>query len=654
MELFQTTTGLFLVNFLICVLFVGTIVVSQAQHQRKLIYEFKFLNPKLVNKYLEPFKGCLIQLTNNPNLDIPNVKVPIISRYINFERKTHLPKLIKLPETHQSIYRVFYYLPKSNQSLAFDRLGNVFNFTANLTSVSSEKYYSNIFGCQRSRFVNGGPEFGNTYGLCTKINFYKFSGKIRPWKCEVYLNIFPNDSYYSTWDLSNYWHWEYDPDNLAPSHVRQREFVPQALSPISIPRIHMLLLPYQKYIKKSKIIRNWVANETYVTLRVMGKLDIFLGIEVKVQMNSKNGLNWFNKLTLVHRDSKSLNFYEMSIKLFSSESLENVPEYLTSRVSDWEFNLYRSYVNLPLQCYLSRLPVEQHESKVKLMDLEEVQKYEFDLMLNFILKNGSNSNACLGESKKYEYYVIVENRMLHNSSIPSNVFVTNYRFVSCGRSEDTALPFYELVSSFQGSLWGTIVFVVILVVPLTLSYFPIQVSGCNQSHNQNIIDMLISSLKLIFEQGNPFTTTTINTPSLKWILSAVFLACLVISNAYKRDNILKMIQPRGKVPYEFFSQLVQHSFEIYTRASRVTQTWLKCESKDDQCRNGNFLMINPHFYSNNYWRVRSDVLQFQEANTTFFDLLYKHTKILPETISEIMQRKSSSGKMSVCRFLSSF
>ncbi len=107
-----------------------------------------------------------------------------------------------------------------------------------------------------------------------------------------------------------------------------------------------------------------------------------------------------------------------------------------------------------------------------------------------------------------------------------------------------------------------------------------------------------------------------------------------------------MIQPRGKVPYEFFSQLVQHSFEIYTRASRVTQTRLRCKSKDDQCRNVNFSMINPHFYSNGYWRVRSDVMQFQEANTTFFDLLYKHTKILPETISLIIQRKASPGKMS--------
>lgn len=171
----------------------------------------------------------------------------------------------------------------------------------------------------------------------------------------------------------------------------------------------------------------------------------------------------------------------------------------------------------------------------------------------------------------------------------------------------------------------------------------------------------MSCYKLLVEQGDPFSQGTLNIKSLRWLISAVCLAALVISNAYKRENMLKMIQPRGKIPYESFSQLVQHSFEIYTRASRITHVIdQKCNENDrSQCTRKNLTMVNPHFYTNFYVRLRSDVFQLKESKSPFFDFLYKYSKIVPETISEkvdysisellMRQNKAIENKLLTCK-----
>ncbi len=47
-------------------------------------------------------------------------------------------------------------------------------------------------------------------------------------------------------------------------------------------------------------------------------------------------------------------------------------------------------------------------------------------------------------------------------------------------------------------------------------------------------------------------------------------------------------------------------------------------------------MTNSHFYTNSYVRVRSDVFKFKESKSQFYDMLYKYSKIVPETILEKM------------------
>lgn len=241
-------------HIIYCLYFI-LLLGSEVACKTSLSYNTSYLDFQLLNHYIEPLKECLIQITNNKNLHIPYIEVPIISRYIDFEKQSQLPKLLKYPGPRQSIYQVLYYLPDSNRTLAVDRFENVFNVTANLTNIIGDNYYSDVFECPRSNLIHGGPDNQGTYGLCTKIKFYKYSGKTRPWKCEVFINMFPNYLYYSVNRIGSYWHWEYEHDNLAPTHVRNREFVPLAMSPLSIPRIHMIILPHQNKIRKSAIIR---------------------------------------------------------------------------------------------------------------------------------------------------------------------------------------------------------------------------------------------------------------------------------------------------------------------------------------------------------------------------------------------------------------
>lgn len=50
------------------------------------------------------------------------------------------------------------------------------------------------------------------------------------------------------------------------------------------------------------------------------------------------------------------------------------------------------------------------------------------------------------------------------------------------------------------------------------------------------------------------------------MVGLLLLAGIVLSNAYKSENVRNMILPRKSLPYKFFEELVQGKVAIYTRS----------------------------------------------------------------------------------------
>ncbi|CAL8069489.1 unnamed protein product [Orchesella dallaii] len=149
------------------------------------------------------------------------------------------------------------------------------------------------------------------------------------------------------------------------------------------------------------------------------------------------------------------------------------------------------------------------------------------------------------------------------------------KFVSCGRPATNTLAFSELISIFDTHTWVYLnVFTV--VVALLSSYGSWVQKGEAKGHPQEIgtlsnyfheycIPSFLSYFKVLVEQGDPITVSLFKIPFLRWIYLSFMAVGIVISTAYKNDNISMLTLPLQPIPYENFDQLVEHKFDIFTR-----------------------------------------------------------------------------------------
>lgn len=159
----------------------------------------------------------------------------------------------------------------------------------------------------------------------------------------------------------------------------------------------------------------------------------------------------------------------------------------------------------------------------------------------------------------------------------------NFRFISCGRPPQTALPFDALVSVFQFKVWICTFLMILILVPLAAAgicnphifTFNSKLKLTRVTFIQRIKQVfskirVISTLKCLLEQGDPFTEQETCILSFRWVVASTLLVCIVISNAYKNDNVYKVIAPRQIVHYHTFRQLVEDKFAIFSDAQRKT------------------------------------------------------------------------------------
>lgn len=151
-------------------------------------------------------------------------------------------------------------------------------------------------------------------------------------------------------------------------------------------------------------------------------------------------------------------------------------------------------------------------------------------------------------------------------------------FVSCGDPYKKALAFDQLVAIFDCYTW---VFIVIMITAGTVFSSTAYLQYYNQRNSSKFevfTKNLLFQVKPLLDQGDPINMPLLKIPGFRASSIAFLFVALIISNAYRYDNITKLTLPRQPIPFDTFSSLVNSGFSIYTRGTIVggfTSTFVK-------------------------------------------------------------------------------
>lgn len=171
---------------------------------------------------------------------------------------------------------------------------------------------------------------------------------------------------------------------------------------------------------------------------------------------------------------------------------------------------------------------------------------------------GEKRTSCM--TKKFTHFMatLKQEKYAEQSFIfpyYSQDYLTTLKFIGCGSQGVSSLAYQELTNVFDKWVWLCIAGTIFLT------------SGFSEA--QSCKNNLLSTFKMLVEQGNPFTSATLNKKSLRSAFGFLLLMGIVLSNGYKNTNVYKMIQHRTPKLYKYFDELLRDNFNIYSRSSHI-------------------------------------------------------------------------------------
>lgn len=165
---------------------------------------------------------------------------------------------------------------------------------------------------------------------------------------------------------------------------------------------------------------------------------------------------------------------------------------------------------------------------------------------------------------------------------------SSLRFISCGERGFQPLPFQGLLDVFHKSVW-ILLLLVLIVIPNLLKYIYM---ACETHKKVKAFRVYaLSALKVLLEQGDDLISSGKNPLRMKWIVSSYILVAVVLSNAYKSNNVYNMISERKPLPYENFQEIQQDNFKVYTRSGRIT---IEYPDPEKGRYDNDSLILHPH------------------------------------------------------------
>lgn len=115
-------------------------------------------------------------------------------------------------------------------------------------------------------------------------------------------------------------------------------------------------------------------------------------------------------------------------------------------------------------------------------------------------------------------------------------------------------PFIQFFSVFDNNIGKWITSATVLI-SFFISYLA---RNCKPSKTS-----ILSIVKVLLEQGDPFSASMANFSHFRPIKSGILLAGVVISNTFMSNNVYNIVLPRQRTPFQTVTEFFQHNSSVY-------------------------------------------------------------------------------------------
>ncbi|CAL8133341.1 unnamed protein product [Orchesella dallaii] len=607
-----------------------------------------------LNEYLQPFESCLVHITFFNDFD--------------FEKSLELPVILRGLQPALSI-------TKSGRGKVFMK-PNLFPLNA------TEKKFPQYTTCQLSTVLY--PK------SCVELDYQRYVIQSKPWTCEVIISVDPPPFFFHELPYSRSLT---SKKVLFPKvfstksfHGKQRGLIGQfpSFQPINI------LVPRKLIDKDIESWVNSVSNDN--NLRRYASRDVFLVMETLQIMSGNKLEHSFAKIvsaSVVARypDSHSGSKHEGHRKLYplhvTKRKTSNFIQLLTrdSEKGEMYWNIlffyYHHFVKIsdisPDDGFNRICHTLSENSRISSV-ITETNKFSlidaqfkiwndifqnYTMMVNYIrLECDMQGNAKYQLAETHVEIIRGTLVIFQNQDAVDNTYFPIYvanpskslTFVSCGAEPMETFAFMELLNVFDPFIWIWILLLLLIFMPIFLNFCEYADWIIKLNENAEVhfsLKIFLQPIRLVLELGGAYTMKQENIPSLKPFFAGVLMATIVLSNAYKNDNVYNMIAPRKFIPYTQFEQLEAADFKVYTRIN--LETGLNKMNRMSLLKEVYRIGETPHVIYGNHRNWYSEVLfHFQKVENRKFDTTMMQKVVnrskLPDDAVDILQATMANYK----------
>lgn len=327
------------------------------------------------------------------------------------------------------------------------------------------------------------------------------------------------------------------------------------------------LIVVHNFVTELEVITNyWVSVFQFnlqLNLNAVGNKPVKLVVSLQQNQNS-NILSY--SFYYIHQ----CDYLQISYKFLGNSLLDNVirqnvdyPVYIEILPSDWMMG----DSNIPLE-YFSSIKSQMvqfaKENGISFLNFQPWMNVDIAIlyeMYSVNRRNKSISTKCYNSYAKTQVYF--QNEYAHLLGIDEETI----QFLTCGGISIGSLSLDGYISAFDKWTWITFIFLNIL----TASFFvAIRSLFCAILKNKGSISSEMVFPFIVFLDQDSKTAGNKRGQNYMYFVSAAWLlALIVLSNAYKGENITELTAPIAPIKPQLFNDILNKNFTIYCRSTGI-------------------------------------------------------------------------------------
>ncbi len=94
----------------------------------------------------------------------------------------------------------------------------------------------------------------------------------------------------------------------------------------------------------------------------------------------------------------------------------------------------------------------------------------------------------------------------------------------------------------------------------------------------NVLDKVTCLIKVLLEQGDPFPGRFINSEPFRFLICGTLLGGLILSNAFKSNNVYNIVLPKQSLKFSRLNELFQHGYTVYSKLTKIEYNIIDLEN----------------------------------------------------------------------------